>query len=58
MEPIKYLHAAYRTDTNENPFGRDFVGYVGWHNSLDKARAAALAKFPEVPAEALQVNVA
>lgn len=53
---MRVLWVAYRTDTNANPFGRDMVGYAGWHESQADAMAAAQARYPDVPADVLQVN--
>lgn len=50
------LWAAYRTDTNNNPFGRDFVGYAGWHENASSALATAKLRYSDVPADELQVN--
>lgn len=53
---MKRLWAVYRTDTNENPFGRDFVGFTGWHEDATSAMNDARSRYPEVPAAVLQVN--
>lgn len=50
------LWAIYRTDTHENPFGRDFVGYAGWHENSTSALAEAARRHPELDANILQVN--
>lgn len=53
---MEQLWVAYRTDTNRNPFGRDMVGYCGWHDNATSAMAAAQSRYPDVPANVLQVN--
>lgn len=50
------LWVAYRTDTNLNPFGRDFVGYLGWHDNATSALKEAAIRFPDVPSSVIQVN--
>lgn len=56
----KYLWCAYRTDTNNNPFGRDFVGYIGWHEIGDanSAMVEAHKRYPDVPMDVMQVSIA
>lgn len=50
------LWVAYRTDTSNNPFGRDMIGYCGWHTDASAARARAIERYPDVDPTYIQVT--
>lgn len=53
---MNVLWVAYRTDTNNNPFGRDMIGYCGWHEDASAAFARAVERYPDVDPGVIQVN--
>lgn len=53
---MNVLWVAYRTDTHNNPFGRDMIGYCGWHTDASAAMARAIERYPDVDPTYIQVN--
>ena len=52
----KRLWVARSKTSTDNPFGRKMIGYCGWHDSQTSALKEAIKRYPDWPAEDIQVS--
>lgn len=52
------IWAAYSKASTRNPFGREMIGFCGWHDNATSALARAIERYPDHDPEDLEVNSA